>query len=155
MDLHTDYDELANLFTESRLQRIGTLAVRAYILARKHEANTVAERQGKVGPGSTQDSHQNWSTAYGHVQAEITDAFGAAQVERDNSILHSAVLAGVTDEHAIRERLGHELTDRDRYELTRLRNEATAPQEFTLTPAPETGVPGGTENAREDDRPWE
>ena len=143
MDIHTDYDELANLFTDSRLQRIGTLAVRAYVLARAHEANSVAERQGKVGPGSTQDSHRNWAEAAGHVQAEITDAFGAAQVERDNTILAGAVRTGVTDEHAIRTALGHELTDRDRYELDRLRAAPADQQTFNLAP----GVSGGTENA--------
>ena len=113
----TDLRELADLFSDNRLRRIGMLAVRAHVLSKEHDANMVLQRQDRVGPGATQESAHEAGAAAGRVHAEILDAFGAAQVERDDRILMAAVREGVDNDHELVLRLGHELTERDRTAL--------------------------------------
>jgi hypothetical protein len=144
--------ELFGLFTEGRLQRIGRLACRAHALRQAHADTQVAERQNKVGPGATGDAWQVAMQAVAAVEAEIVDGLGAAQAERDDHLLARAVHEGVDDEHTIRERLGHELSDRDRYKLRDLRAAAAERTTFSLeqTSAPSEdaadrpGVSGAT-----------
>jgi hypothetical protein len=124
--------ELVDLASGPQLQRIGAAALLAHITDSGLEETVVQESQNRVGPGATQDARQAARGARSHLLEVITDVLGELANGRDDLVLQRAIAERVDDdETVIVQRLGRELTDRDRYRLQFLRVQRDRPGEQT------------------------